>query len=317
MCLLALFLTWSSLTEQATLEELRVSVVLDAAQTDNRVLFVYYDLGQGGLSRHYALYDIESEEVLLLEDGRIAFTSDAIVSQKGVFYAEANERVLAIDADGSFREQLRLESFEGWHDGLSIEAVEHEGDRVVALCQILGDEENPSFLAQLDFAGRRADIVPITLPRSNRFTAHPEFEVVPFDGQFLRIEVHTAEVVLLDASLKKKKTLQPPQETWSTRDRVSGHQRVVEVFTKPFITTHAGVTGKFLFTRDGSGESLDECIPGGFRIARDQPIDTAGQMIIGSTEHEQLLWNRVQETLAMRRSLNPVTASSTAGVAED
>ncbi len=291
------FLAFGNLSEPVQLEELRVSVLLDAAQSEARVLFYYFDVGEGGLGRHFVLFDFETGEAMKLEDGRISMTTDNIVAQKGVFYVENSEQALAIAPDGRFLKKLRLGAFSGWEDGLALDAMEHQGDRVVALCSKPGTDD--TFLALLDFENRQADIRPLRLPLMNRHIDHPEYGIVPFYGQFVRIEYHTTEIVLLDISLEPIRTLRPPHGPRQVEDRRTGRTKTVEVFTRPFVMTASGLSGKFLQTHDLEGNPLEESVPRGFLLTSEPELEIMDAIVIGSYNDKKLLWHRGDQTVTL------------------
>jgi len=294
MCLLfVLFI--GGLTESAALEELRASVVLDAAQTESHVLFHYLDLGNG-LSRQYGIYDFKEDRVTLAKDSRLNSISDAIVASDGLFYIEYNEEVHVISPYGEFLEELRLQEFDGWRSGVTVEAVESDGTRAVALCHDLENSEN--YLATLDFKNKTARFVPIRFPAMNRYIETPDYAVVPFNDEYLRIEVHTAEVVRLDRhSLEEIETLQQAHKTTRKRQRHSGITTELQIFTRPFIVTSSGLSGKFLKTRNHQEKLFEQPVPGGFLIEGKSPASYSPEIVLGTEGEKKLLWNRTHETI--------------------
>lgn len=285
--------------EQTSLDELRVTVLLDAAQADDKVLFYYFDIGEGGLSNHYILYDFNSGKAHKLNDGRIDFRSDAIVHQNGIFYIENSEQVLAIDANGNFLEKIRLNTFDGWESDLRVDSMEHYRNKVIALCSMVGVGDR--FLVELDFNEKTALIKNIDFSDGNPYVESPDFMIVPYQGQYLRFEPYTREIVLLTAQLKREKVISKAKAPVEVRNNRKGVNQMVQIYTKPFIATGKGVTGKFLNTFDKSGEKLKENTAGGFLISDNGAISLDEKLlIIANYNGKDLVWNRTEATIFIK-----------------
>jgi len=312
--ILFLLLAMDGLVETTSLDTLRASLVLDAAQSGEKVLFFYFDIGSTSVGQDLVLYNFDTGEAVVLKDGRMKVLSDAIVAQRGMFYIESKEQVVVVDPEGGFAGKLRLATFEGWEDGLTVDLMEHEGDRVVALCSMTDEESQ--FLVHLDFATRRAEIQPIELPTWNPYYDLPKYSVIPFEGQFLRIEVHTSEVVQLNRDLEPVRTLQSAQAPREVYKQRTGRTHTVEVLTQPFVVTAAGLSGKYLVTHNLDGDRLEESIPRGFVVEPEKRIVYRDEVVIGRHGEDELLWHRPENLVYRHSAREPATSGDGSSVAE-
>jgi len=296
------------LIETTNLDLVRASLVLDAAQSREKVLFLSVDIGQSSARRDFTLYDFETSEAKIIRDGRVAVLSNAIVAQRGKFYIESHEQVVVVDEDGGFAGKLRLRSFEGWEDGLTVDHMEHEGDRVVALCSMSGEENQ--FLVHLDFRARHAEIQPLDLPK-NPYYHEPKYSVVPFAGKFLRIEAHTTEIVALDRTLQPVRTLNRARAPREVHNPRTGRTQTVEVLSRPFVVTSTGLSGKYLMTHDAHDDPLERCIPRGFVFALGKPVAYRDEIVIGRYGNDELLWHRPEQLVYARELATGGTKGTT------